>query len=69
MGHYKVRTKGDLVIHGKKQSRIIPGTITVTNGVIAIESNFTVPLTDHDITIPKNRRSENCHRDYREVEV
>lgn len=52
-GVYKVRAKGNLVIHGKKQSRIIPGTVTVNNGLITIESNFNVPLADHDITIPK----------------
>lgn len=52
-GVYKVRAKGNLVIHGKKQSRIIPGTVTVNNGLIIIDSNFTVPLDDHDITIPK----------------
>ncbi len=52
-GTYKVRAKGNLVIHGKKQSRIIPGTVTVNNGVVTIEANFSVPLADHDITIPK----------------
>jgi hypothetical protein len=41
------------VIHGKKQVRIIPGTITVANGTVTIDSNFSVPLSDHDITIPK----------------
>jgi polyisoprenoid-binding protein YceI len=52
-GVYKVRAKGSLVIHGKKQVRIIPGTITVANGTVTIDSNFSVPLSDHDITIPK----------------
>ncbi len=52
-GAYKVRAKGNLIIHGKKQSRIIPGMLTVNNGQVTIESTFTVPLADHDITIPK----------------
>jgi polyisoprenoid-binding protein YceI len=52
-GTYKVRTKGSLVIHGKKQVRLIPGMITVEKGQVIIESNFTVPLTDHDIKIPQ----------------
>lgn len=52
-GSYKVRAKGNLVIHGKKQSRIIPGTFSVDNGVFTINSNFTVPLSDHDIKIPE----------------
>lgn len=52
-GVYKVRSKGNLIIHGKKQSRIIPGTVTVNNGAVTIEANFNVPLADHDITIPK----------------
>jgi polyisoprenoid-binding protein YceI len=52
-GTYKVRAKGNLVIHGKKQSRIIPGTVIVNNGAATIEATFNVPLADHDITVPK----------------
>lgn len=52
-GVYKVRAKGTLVIHGKKQPRTIPGTITVNNGQVTIESEFKVLLADHDIEIPK----------------
>ncbi len=50
---YEVRAKGDLDIHGQKQSRIIKSKLTIRNGQILIESNFIVPLTDHIITIPK----------------
>lgn len=50
---YEVRAKGDLDIHGQKQSRIIKSKLTIKNGHLTIESTFTVPLTDHDITIPK----------------
>jgi hypothetical protein len=52
-GVYKVRAKGTLVIHGKKQPRTIPGTITVAKGQTTIESEFKVLLADHDIEIPK----------------
>jgi hypothetical protein len=50
---YDVRAKGDLDIHGQKQSRIIKSKVTVKNGQLMIESRFAVPLTDHLITIPK----------------
>jgi hypothetical protein len=52
-GVYKVRAKGTLVIHGKKQPRTIPGTITISKGVPVVESEFKVLLADHDIEIPK----------------
>ena len=52
-GVYKVRAKGTLVIHGKKQPRTIPGTITINNNQVTLESEFRVLLTDHDIEIPK----------------
>jgi hypothetical protein len=51
-GVYDVRAKGDLEIHGQKQTRIIRSKISVKNSVITIESKFIVPLTDHDISIP-----------------
>jgi len=51
-GVYDVRAKGNLVIHGKKQVRIIPGKIQIEKGVLKIDSNFTIPLADHDIKIP-----------------
>jgi hypothetical protein len=51
-GVYEVRAKGNLVIHGKKQARIIPGKIQIEKGVLKIDSNFTIPLADHDIKIP-----------------
>jgi polyisoprenoid-binding protein YceI len=50
---YEVRAKGDLDIHGQKQSRIIKSKLTIKNGQLVIESSFIVPLTDHIITIPK----------------
>jgi len=50
---YEVRAKGDLDIHGQKQSRIIKSKLTIKNGQLMIESDFIVPLTDHIIAIPK----------------
>ncbi len=51
-GTYEVRAKGDLDIHGVKQTRIIKSRIIVRNGQVDIESTFMVPLSDHNITIP-----------------
>lgn len=50
---YMVRAKGDLEIHGQKQSRIIRSRLTIRNKSLSIESDFTVPLSDHNISIPK----------------
>lgn len=51
-GTYEVRAKGDLDIHGQKQTRIIKSKIVISNGTISIESSFKVPLGDHNISIP-----------------
>jgi hypothetical protein len=51
-GVYEVRAKGDLEIHGQKQTRIIKSKITINNGVIRVESHFLIPLSDHNISIP-----------------
>jgi len=52
-GVYKVNAKGTLLVHGKKQSRIISGTVIVSNGKLTVDANFIVPLADHNIAIPK----------------
>lgn len=52
-GVYEVRAKGNLIIHGKKQVRIIKSTITIKDKSLLINSEFTVPLADHDISIPQ----------------
>jgi polyisoprenoid-binding protein YceI len=51
-GTYEVRAKGDLEIHGIKQTRIIKGKITVRDNQLRIEAEFKVPLSDHSIAIP-----------------
>ncbi len=52
-GNYQVRAKGVLNIHGIDQERIIKADIKVKGGLIQVSSSFTVPLSDHNITIPK----------------
>jgi len=49
---FEVRAKGELDIHGVKQTRIIKSKIVVNNGVVTIDSHFTVPLSDHNIAVP-----------------
>jgi hypothetical protein len=52
-GAYDVRAKGNMVIHGKKQERIIPSKLQINKGVVTVQSNFDVPLADHGIQIPE----------------
>jgi len=52
-GVHKVNVKGTLLVHGKKQPRTIPSTITISRGKVKINSEFNVALADHDISIPK----------------
>ncbi len=52
-GTYDVRAKGELDIHGVKQTRIIKSSLTVSGTKVSITSKFNLPLSDHDITIPK----------------
>lgn len=52
-GTHNVRAKGKLLVHGVEQERIIKATLQIRKGVITVSSNFTVPLADHNITIPK----------------
>jgi len=52
-GIYEVRAKGNLIVHGKKQTRIIPARVQIEKGKLNIVSQFNVPLADHDIKIPQ----------------
>jgi hypothetical protein len=52
-GEYEVRTKGKLNAHGVETERILKHTVSIKNGIIKINSSFTVPLQDHNITIPR----------------
>jgi hypothetical protein len=51
-GVYDIRAKGELDIHGQKQTRIIKSKLTIANGVMQIRARFFVPLADHNISIP-----------------
>ena len=52
-GTYEVRAKGTLDIHGVEKERIIRGTITIKPSEVHMATNFLIPLSDHDIAIPK----------------
>jgi hypothetical protein len=52
-GTYGVRAKGNMVVHGKKQERIIPSIVKVDKGVLTVHSDFEVPLADHGIDVPQ----------------
>ncbi len=53
LGNTILRAKGILSIHGIAQERIIKSTVNIREGVIDINANFTVPLSDHNIKVPK----------------
>jgi hypothetical protein len=52
-GFYNIRAKGNLLIHGVVQERIIKCNLTIKNGMVNVKSNFIVLLADHNIAIPK----------------
>lgn len=52
-GTHSVRAKGKIKVHGVEQERIIKSLVTVSGKKIHISSSFTVPLNDHNITIPR----------------
>ncbi len=51
-GTYNVSTKGKLAIHGVTRDVTLPGTITVKDKTVTINSEFKVRPKDHDIKIP-----------------
>lgn len=52
-GNYSIRAKGKLVIHGVEQERIIRVNVKANKGKLNVDSEFSVMLQDHNITIPK----------------
>jgi hypothetical protein len=52
-GVYFVRAKGQFVVHGVDQERIIKSKIEVKNGKVSVHANFKMLLADHDISIPR----------------
>ena len=53
LGIHELRAKGILDIHGVKQERILPGTVELFADRVFIQAEFSVPLKNHDIDIPK----------------
>ena len=49
----ELRAKGILEIHGLAQERIIKGILYVKKNTLEIKVDFIVPLSDHNIQIPK----------------
>lgn len=52
-GTFSVRAKGELIIHGVTQERIIKSQIVIEESGFSIESNFTIILEEHKISVPK----------------
>lgn len=52
-GNYKVTAQGKLTIHNVTKDVKIPGTISIKNGKINMDSKFTVRCADYAIKIPK----------------
>jgi polyisoprenoid-binding protein YceI len=52
-GSYPITVTGELDVHNVKQTRTIPGTLTVSGGVITMKSEFMVKCADHHIEIPR----------------
>lgn len=52
-GEYSVRAKGILNIHGVGKERIIKSSLRIKNGTMYVSSQFTILLSEHNITIPK----------------
>lgn len=51
-GTYKVKVKGDIIIHGETKEVEAEGKLVVQNGKISAEAEFTVKLSDFKISIP-----------------
>lgn len=52
-GTYDISATGDFTLHGVTKSRTLKGKVTVSQGAIAIATDFEVALTDHNIEVPK----------------
>jgi hypothetical protein len=52
-GIYQVRAKGQLNIHGRAKERIIKVEIISTGSELKVNSEFLVPLIDHQIEVPR----------------
>ncbi len=51
-GDYAASVKGILNLHGVAKEIIVPGNITIKNGVPALHAAFAIALSDYNISIP-----------------
>lgn len=52
-GTFTIRAKGKLNVHGFERERIIQSIILINGKKMNVKSSFTVPLVEHNISIPK----------------
>ena len=52
-GTYRVRAKGELLVHGVRHERIIECVVVVKEDEVTVESAFEIDLAQHDIRIPR----------------
>lgn len=52
-GTYTIRAKGNLEVHGVVQERILKSNVEVKGNRFTLNSNFTVILEEHNISVPK----------------
>lgn len=52
-GTYQVRAKGILTVHGRAKERIIKTELVSSGTEIKASTTFSVPLTDHQIEVPR----------------
>lgn len=52
-GTYSVRAKGILTIHGIAKERIIRGSLIVNGSGGSLQTVFSIPVSDHGISIPR----------------
>jgi hypothetical protein len=52
-GTVTIRAKGKLNIHGFERERIIQSVVDINGNQLTVKSTFSVPLAEHNITIPK----------------
>lgn len=51
-GAYTASVKGTLTLHGIAKEIIVPGNITIKNGVPTLHAAFAILLSDYNISIP-----------------
>jgi YceI-like domain len=52
-GTQTIRAKGKLNVHGIERERIIQSIVEINGKQLTVKSTFTIPLAEHNITIPK----------------